>query len=244
MKFSPPPNLARARLLLEFADRAYAESTVRDELTGTDVLITRHDGATIVAFRGSSEIRDWLVNAQFGFWSDKYGRVHRGFVFAWASVAAKVIESVGPHDAVYLTGHSLGGALALIAARDLVKNLVYPTAVVTFGAPRVGDAAWCRDYDAILGGRTDQFVAQGDPVPLVPPLLSGYRDCGHERYLTDGGRLLTDPWIGAELFSDALGVFARWRRGREALLHNHSLAHYRELLAHLDPATTTRPLAA
>lgn len=68
-----------------------------------------------------------------------------------------------------LTGHSLGGALATIAAIVLpdVKE------AVTFGCPMVGDRAFCEQYQK-LSLKTTRYVYRNDPVPWLPGTRLGY----------------------------------------------------------------------
>jgi hypothetical protein len=69
---------------------------------------------------------------------------------------------------VTITGHSLGGALALLAARDVAAaHPDVPVAAVTFSAPRVGNGAF-RDGLASRGVRVLRVVVRGDVVPSVP----------------------------------------------------------------------------
>ena len=53
---------------------------------------------------------------------------------------------------VYCTGHSLGGAVASLAAFDIVRELQLPTEhvkVYTFGCPRLGNRAFVREYHEV-----------------------------------------------------------------------------------------------
>ncbi|SHH74370.1 lipase family protein [Marivita hallyeonensis] len=89
-------------------------------------------------FRGSDEIRDWVANLTF---LPKEG-VHRGFVQEWEKLAPDVfdwlVQHEGHYDDIATTGHSLGGAIAVLCARDAFDR--YPgtiAQVITFGAPPV-----------------------------------------------------------------------------------------------------------
>ena len=133
--------------------------------------------------------------------------MHLGFAMAWEEVSGKVVaylerlkSKYGTVPPVILTGHSLGGALATVGAYDL-RHRNYPVAaVVTFGAPSVGNAAFAESYrDATRGGyslgdRTVRFVADGDSVPKV--MLRWY-------YKLLKGR-------GADLTFDHVGSFLRF----------------------------------
>lgn len=120
--------------------------------------------------------------------------MHLGFAMAWEEVSGKVVayldklkSKYGAIPPIALTGHSLGGALATVGAYDL-RHRGYPVAaVVTFGAPCVGNNFFAESYrDAKIGGfslgeRTVRFVADGDSVPKIMRrwyyrLLKGGRD--------------------------------------------------------------------
>ncbi|WP_320171866.1 lipase family protein [Maridesulfovibrio sp.] len=99
-------------------------------------------GMFVIVFRGTepnsiadlkSDIKANLVDAPDG------GRVHNGFLKAYEKVADLLNEDIKKADGlpVYITGHSLGGALALVATRYLGSDSVGAT--YTFGGPRVGD---------------------------------------------------------------------------------------------------------
>ncbi|MEL6623955.1 MAG: lipase family protein [Bacteroidota bacterium] len=82
-------------------------------------------------------------------------RVHRGFYEAYQEIRQQLIyslEQVGilHGKELYLTGHSLGGAIAILAAYDLTKNYGYkPDGIYTYGMPRVGfqPLGWRMDHD-------------------------------------------------------------------------------------------------
>ena len=52
-----------------------------------------------------------------------------------------------PEKKVYITGHSLGGALAILAAYDLAQLYATRTFVIyTFGCPRIGNHVFSDAY--------------------------------------------------------------------------------------------------
>lgn len=170
----------------------------------------------VVAFRGSKNLANWLDN--LSFLSTAYRNpactgnctVHRGFYSAYeslqAEVRAAVLELRRAHPKYHLlvSGHSLGGALALLAAADLLTwqplsiNLAaphnqqsdvalpegeapppplppVPLLLYTFGAPRVGNAAFAAWAAQILPvGRQFRLTRGQDPVPHLPPQSCGY----------------------------------------------------------------------
>ena len=241
---SRPPAIAvdwkLAAQLRNQALLAYDAATVDCVFTGTQVLVNRTEAGIVIAFRGSQEIKDWMTNARFLMedlcWTNGHGvaAVHAGFLKAIESVIGEVTHQARnlitafPGVPVYLCGHSLGGALALLCALDFKRQHLRLDGVFTFGAPRVGNKSFAEIYNQSLKDITFNFVAEGDPVPLVPTLLMGYRDCGHEIFMRRDGVVEYDPFIGWELALDAMGLFKSWIKFRLGALPNHLLTNYRE----------------
>ena len=94
------------------------------------------------------------------------GRVHYGFSSAlrrtWSKLETLLEEAEG--KPLFLTGHSMGGALAVLTACRLAKMGRPPVAIYTFGAPRVGDPAFCAGYAL----PTYRVVNRLDLVPEMP----------------------------------------------------------------------------
>jgi hypothetical protein len=89
-------------------------------------------------------------------------------------VLTNVVEALKAHEdgtrSLWITGHSLGGALAMLTAAFLANVQNHPLAgVYTFGQPRVGDPVFQRRYDETLGDITFRCVNNCDPVPHLPP---------------------------------------------------------------------------
>jgi hypothetical protein len=103
---------------------------------------------------------------------------------------------------VFLTGHSLGGALAAVAAdRALSDDAVRlrATAVYGFGMPRAGDEDFALRYNNTLGAATYRLVHGDDIVATVPPSSLGFRHVGRLLRCDRGGRFTAMP---AEDFTD------------------------------------------
>ena len=105
--------------------------------------------------------------------------VHNGFWRAYAGVRPKLLAAVAraldgePLCRVLCCGHSLGGALAQVAAADLATHCLPQRrkqtrlSCYTFGSPRVGNHIWARTFDALVPDAY-RVVADGDVVPAVP----------------------------------------------------------------------------
>lgn len=175
--------------------------TVKPLLNGksTQGFIVEGSGFTIVAFRGTEffllgrdlrtlrgAVTDALTDAQAILVkapAPARGRVHLGFRRALDEVFDQLS---GLHDsdrAVWLTGHSLGGALAILAAARLPKV----QGVYTFGTPNVGDA----DFVAGFQARSFRFVHGSDFVTqiLSAPFFRSYRTEGEIVAFDRQGRL-------------------------------------------------------
>jgi len=129
---------------------------------------------SVIMFRGTnpSEIQDWFINLSNRSRKVDHGNVHAGFWTGYDCLhgqLAKVLEASKPKK-VWITGHSLGGALAVVCAYRLssMENLEI-AGVMTFGQPKVGNPAFCKHMDVTLRGRMVHFVNESDLVPRVPP---------------------------------------------------------------------------
>jgi predicted lipase len=79
-------------------------------------------------------------------------------------------ETISTGYKIILTGHSLGGAEAVIAAVYAAGKLNHaPDAVVTYGAPLTGNQAFVDYYGSVVGcGRALRFTSKGDIIPCIP----------------------------------------------------------------------------
>ncbi|HSD82209.1 MAG TPA: lipase family protein, partial [Anaerolineae bacterium] len=110
--------------------------------------------------------------------------VHTGFRVAYESVAKEVEESVLALGDIplYITGHSLGAALATVATQGLehnprIRQII--AACYTFGSPRVGNS----QYDIEFKSPIYRIVNTTDVVTVIPLLAMGYIHIGDVRFL-------------------------------------------------------------
>jgi pimeloyl-ACP methyl ester carboxylesterase len=133
----------------------------------------------VVSFRGSTTLDNWETD--FDLLPTNYPEapgalVHSGFLKSWNAVKEEVIAAVRKLGVtrVVVTGHSLGAALAQLAAVDLQREKFAATTLIDFGQPRVGNKAFA-DYAAtLLAGRSWRTVNEADPVPHVPMEFLGF----------------------------------------------------------------------
>lgn len=148
---------------------------------------------------------DLLDDLHFTMASYRQSRVHRGFLRAtldlWPTIEADLHQlrasSPGP---IYVTGHSLGGAMAVIAGMTYAFERI-----VTFGEPRVG-----QDLHRTITHAADhiRYVNGNDPVPRIVPTMApfNYAHHGEQRTIVDCGH------------------------GGPDVLYDHSIVNYAEIL--------------
>lgn len=142
------------------------------------------------------------------------GRVHAGFLQAFEQVRARLdtlANEKSPQQNFWLAGHSLGGAIATLAAAHLGADAFQ--SLYTYGCPRVGDAAFAR---TLPSGKYHRVVNGADWICQLPPDSLGYTHGGTLRALTGGpARDPLSDWAGGMVDSFvALANMARQGRFR------------------------------
>ncbi len=157
----------------------------------------------LVSFRGTSAPADWGINLdaipENTGDARMQGLLHRGFHRAlmrvWDPFVAPELSASGPRR-IWITGHSLGGALAALAAAETRFIAGAPLAgLYTYGQPRVGDLQFANQFDSALRSVSFRYVNDKDIVPRVPLFTAGYRHAGEEFFLLAGGELRQDPGL-------------------------------------------------
>ena len=149
-------------------------------------------GFSVLVFRGTMSTKQWLLNlSTIPVPWDEGCYVHQGFKFLFDEIWSKILPALekveGP---LFFAGHSLGGALATLAATRFA-----PRALYTFGSPRVGNTGF-RDS---MGDFPNYRIVNGyDVVTLLPYSVDtfapyDFHHAGELHYLAKSGELLIDP---------------------------------------------------
>ena len=153
--------------------------------TDTQAFVAGNDSVVIVSFRGTepTHITDDLTDFKMTLVEDKNltGKVHKGFQESVNSTIYDENHSLldvvrGRLDALidgkkrdlWITGHSLGAALATLAASIFRKEGLTINYICTFGSPRVGNEDYVTDYNKNFASITDRFVNHHDIIPHNP----------------------------------------------------------------------------
>ncbi|MCB0063876.1 MAG: lipase family protein, partial [Caldilineaceae bacterium] len=145
-----------------------------DVSSGHHGFIAANEEYIVIAIRGSGEPDDWRNN--FRYWQEAYaagGNVHAGFALAARGIVPAILAELQrapmryAKKAVWLTGHSSGGSVAILVAQELARQQIDVAGVYTFGAPKVGDWDYAHAYP--LHDKLFAFATLGDLVPLLPP---------------------------------------------------------------------------
>jgi triacylglycerol lipase len=173
----------------------------------TQVYIAENDKSIVIAFRGSEApttldgLKDWLLTNANNYLILPEGRAgtdfaaagvgarfHKGFLEALAIVWEPMLAAVNAalktkERPVWVTGHSLGGALALMAAWRLQRSFISIQEIVTFGAPMIGNDTAAKAFEQEFSGKIYRFVDLEDVVPHLPSVslvANAYTHCQNE----------------------------------------------------------------
>ena len=195
----------------------------------------------VLAFQGTANPSDWGVDLNAlreplpGF--PGVG-VHRGFWAAWQALAAAIraaVDQLPPNLGLYITGHSLGGALAQVASAELERDTL--AACYTFGSPRVATIA----FDTCVKCPHYRLINTWDLVPGVPLPMTwwGYRHTGDARLLKGAAPkeiLRRGRVVFAEIAVDLWSAL-NWLLTRKlAVVDDHMIWNYRSKLERIAAA--------
>lgn len=176
----------RLSALASYADAAYR---LRDPFR-----LWRFTDQVVIAVRGTANLEDFLTDIQFLKCKFIGLNAHSGFVEEFCDIWGPVKSKISPADDIYITGHSLGGAVATLLAYALKLHLGINSTVTTFGSPRVFDGAGAEAYNAACP-KTTRVVHNLDLVPRIPKLE--FEHVEKLLHLTDDGAVALDDdhWL-------------------------------------------------
>lgn len=166
------------------------------------VFFTKDDGI-IVACRGTEPTKFADIAADLKtvpIRHERAGRVHQGFKEYTDLVYPGILEVVqkartakekkaGNYPNVYVVGHSLGGAMAVLVAEQLTSDGIPVKELRTYGQPRVGNRQFRQHLEGCDIGAYIRYVNNNDIVPRVPPALFTFVHGGKLNYINHKGNI-------------------------------------------------------
>ena len=228
---------------LDYALRSGAFNLIKTfSNKGTQAFLAKNDEFAVLSFRGTQPDKWEDIKTDINAIREKTvdGKVHIGFKTAFDDVKDLIIEelriNIGKMP-LYITGHSLGAALATVATRELETEFSDQIAACyTFGSPRVGDSK----YEKSVKAPFYRIVNTTDIVTLVPFLLGTFVHVGDARYLSrrkaeDGAYLIYRGMPNfirtLECIIETLSALLHLSNPLSPWINAHSMENYVEKLA-------------
>ena len=202
--------------LAQLCSDAYtANPNISDENHVARCTLQQIDGFTVAAFPGTvpANIHDDLADMDCETINiPRLGHVHKGFWTAMQGIADQLDAVLGDRPLI-LTGHSLGGAIALCYAAHRIAVALKPVwGVVTFGAPYVSKG---QSFGCTLRGIPVYLYRNGtDPVPELPIHIPGIEDWQQPDMVTQLGDGNGFPSIGHHMIDAYQAALKLAKRGQ------------------------------
>ena len=170
-----------------------------------EVVVISTERYIIVAYRGTDMMEDerWgeWIGTDFNFLkaqSNRYfgrAKIHRGFLHSFELIQPKLLRYLKSIDAgdkpIWVTGHSLGGAMAILTGLDLFKRGYCIQGVKAFGTPNaLGDQHFVNQLPEAFLAKIERYEFCMDPVPIL--WSPGYVSFGKRNWISDEYALFLD----------------------------------------------------
>lgn len=150
-------------------------TVLNNKKTDIQGFVAKKEKSLYIAFRGANTIKDYLrdVNALYKNYPPSKRlffkpKVHLGFFNGYMSVKDDIINTINSNpdiDTLYVTGHSMGAALAVYCAFDLYRDFKFENLSInlyTFGAPEVGNGSFVKRFKKAI--RTSYRVVHDEDI--------------------------------------------------------------------------------
>lgn len=243
----------------ERANSAYHEAETFRKEYGTEIEAGEFPGSGLrvyldhnpagkaqwVVLRGTANLKNIVDDLEFvGRGEHELGiNVHSGFDAALQECLPWILTRLDPTRPVWVTGHSLGGAVAALLVATLDHRGFKEVSGITFGQPKFTDA---HGVGKLAHLKIIRIVHDEDPIPMLPPVaLEGngialYHHCGPEVIVSASGHfrflpeheadrmVVTEIWQEIEnirpLFHDMVKGYLPALKGALSLTPHHSFS--------------------
>lgn len=191
------------------APLGYFEATITTK-NRMQVLYAEHDDHVVLAFKGSTGFGDYFSNATYMMIGKADtglpGKVHKGFFdtmdSGWPALLGVIQKAFATGKPVVFTGHSLGGAVAQLAALKVHdKKGLTATSLYLFATPRVGNQVFADAYVDVYGPVSFRINNGMDITPRMPP-AAGTEQVAKEAILS----LFGEGGLGIDILSGILDL--------------------------------------
>ena len=184
-----------------------------------------------MVFRGTDEIEDWIDNVNIFPTKELFGEFHKGFWSAteevWHDLYQKYEEKRKQNKRpLFITGHSLGGAMATVAAARLLHLDKPFMGVYTFGQPRVMKHDTADTFNAKDKSRFFRFQNNNDIVTRVPTRGMGYSHVGQILYISEEQKIHRDPGYWFKFLDTIDGCLAALQEDGIDAVEDHNIEKY------------------
>ncbi len=205
----------------------------------TQAYVMANEQSIVVAFRGTEmrKMQDWMTDLKAHLTPECGGKAHFGFKTAidhvWEPLFVTILQFRKQNQRIFLTGHSLGGALATMASLRLVRANQAVAALYTYGSPRVGDRAFRTEFNALLLDRAFRFINDEDGVARLPLKMLGYCHVGQKFRLDRLGQLERTMPSEYRFLSHAKEELEEYLDPDFEFFKDHDLGSYQVMLENL-----------
>lgn len=244
-----------------------AVRTFDNPRTGLQAYVAANADLVMVSFAGTGEPLDVLMDLRLAQRPDSAsgtsGRMHEGFLAAldpnWNAIRQTILGFQNRSQRIYITGHSMGSALATLTAIRLSNEMIPVAGVYLFAPPRVGDGTFAAHYNERLGDKTFLVINDEDVIARLPPSpvasqefsslapkylrswltkrINGqdYTHVGIKYRIGSNGKLMPEATVGEEDDKPYWNVLRERSNGQNIV--NLAITNYKLILNHMPPSS-------
>lgn len=223
---------------LKQEDDRFSSVTGFDNKSSQAALV-EHNDYICMAFRGTDELEDWLDNIKITATKQLFGHFHLGFWEAvqdiWPPMLACYEEAQkNGSRPLFITGHSLGGAMATIAAAIMMHENKAVASVYTFGQPRTMRPLTSMKFNTKCKNIFFRFHNNNDIVTRIPARIAGYSHVGTYLYISQEETIYEEVGCWFRFLDYVDGAISDLGEKGMDMLKDHSMKNYLEAVKKWD----------